>query len=199
MLSYSQFDQDVVVLEIFGKNNFFVDIGCLDGLDGSNTYLLELNGWKGIAADPYPANFENRKNTTLEKCVVYSVSNKNVSFAKAGAVGGIDEHLDKFKYHPHVTTAEREYFNTISLLDLLQKHDAPKYIEYLSIDTEGSEYEILRTFPFDLYSFGFITSEHNSEYLKRKNMYDLLINKGYSLYKAHEIEDYYINNRILKK
>ena len=46
---------------------------------------------------------------------------------------------------------------TLTLLELLQKYDAPKVIDYLSIDTEGSEFDILEAFDFDAYQFRVIT------------------------------------------
>jgi hypothetical protein len=179
------------VLDLFGKNKFFIDIGCCDGIDGSNTYLLELNGWNGIASDPFPTNFDIRKNTILDTSPVFSHSNQLISFAKAGAVGGIETCIDKFKHHPHVVMAEKVNLITISLYDLLEKYNAPKYIDYLSLDTEGSEYEILSTFNFEVYKFGFITTEHNGQEEKRMKMRSLLEKNGYYLYKEHEIEDYY--------
>ena len=66
-----------------------------------------------------------------------------------------DQHAEQRK---HGATYEVE---TISLADLLVKYDAPTRIDYLSIDTEGSEYEILRDFDFDRYEFSVITCEHN--------------------------------------
>src|ERR1035437_4573352 len=51
--------------------------------------------------------------------------------------------------------------NTISLVDLLDKYNAPRVIDYLSIDTEGSEFEILKSFDFNKYQFKAITCEHN--------------------------------------
>ena len=68
--------------------------------------------------------------------------------------------------------------NTISLLDLLDKYHAPKSIDYLSIDTEGSEYEILKGFDFDKYSFKVITCEHNHTSAKER-IFELLSSKGY--------------------
>jgi hypothetical protein len=197
MNSFSQLGQDLIVLDMFGKNKFFVDIGCCDGIDGSNTYLLELNGWKGIASDPFPTNFDCRKNTILDKSPVFSRSNETVCFIKAGAVGGIEDCLDKFRYHPHVTMAPKENLLTISLFDLLEKYNAPKYIEYLSLDTEGSELDILQSFPFKSYRFGFITIEHNDQYMKRFEIKNLLINNGYITYQENNIEDYYINKEII--
>ena len=67
---------------------------------------------------------------------------------------------------------------TISLEDLLKKYSAPKRIDYLSIDTEGSEYEILSNFNFDAYDIRVITCEHN--YMpERDKIYKLLTSKGF--------------------
>ena len=63
---------------------------------------------------------------------------------------------------------------TVSLTDLLDDHSAPLEIDYLSIDCEGSELEILKNHNFDKYSFKVITCEHNFTE-KRKKIYDLLL------------------------
>ncbi|MBT8545252.1 FkbM family methyltransferase [Polynucleobacter paneuropaeus] len=67
---------------------------------------------------------------------------------------------------------------TISLADLLIKHNAPKVIDYLSIDTEGSEYEILSHFDFESHQINIITIEHNYTEMREK-IYNLLVSKGY--------------------
>ena len=67
---------------------------------------------------------------------------------------------------------------TISLLDLLKKYKAPKYIDYLSIDTEGSEYEILKAFDFSKYRISVITCEHNFSN-RRGKIFKLLNKNGY--------------------
>ena len=59
---------------------------------------------------------------------------------------------------------------TLSLNDLLLKYDTPKSFDYLSIDTEGSEYEILNAFNFKKYNPTVITVEHNYNY---KNTYQI--------------------------
>jgi hypothetical protein len=65
------------------------------------------------------------------------------------------------------------------LNDLLLKYDAPKNMDYLSIDTEGSEFEILENFNFSKYSFKVITCEHSYE-PKRDKIFELLTSKGYA-------------------
>jgi len=193
MKSYSQFQQDLWVLSLFPNiQGFFVDIGCCDGERISNTCLLEENGWKGIAADPFPTNFERRTNTILETIAIFSDSSE-VLFSKAGDVGGITSHLGAWKDVHTVANADKELQKTMTLEQLLDKHDAPKYIEYLSLDTEGSEYEILSSFPLDKYSFGCITVEHNQEEPKKTNIRNLLGQYGYKLVKTDNVEDYFVN------
>jgi 3-dehydroquinate dehydratase len=68
--------------------------------------------------------------------------------------------------------------STISLSDLLKKYEEPYEIDYLSIDTEGSEYDILKSFNFDEYNIKIITCEHNDSNTREK-IFSLLSEKGY--------------------
>ena len=54
--TYSQIKQDLFVLYYYQDTpGYFVEFGALDGVDTSNTYLLEKeHGWKGILAEPLP-------------------------------------------------------------------------------------------------------------------------------------------------
>jgi hypothetical protein len=67
----------------------------------------------------------------------------------------------------------------------------------MNLDIEGSEYDILTTFPFNKYSFGCITIEHNYEEPKRTLMKKILNNNGYTLEKSVEWDDWYVNNKFL--
>jgi FkbM family methyltransferase len=68
---------------------------------------------------------------------------------------------------------------TISINKLLEKYNCPSKFEYLSIDTEGDEYNIIKNLNFDRYKPRVITIEHNYETIKRKNIYNFLIKKNY--------------------
>jgi hypothetical protein len=67
---------------------------------------------------------------------------------------------------------------TISLNDLLLTHDVPTAIDYISIDTEGSELEILSTFDFNKYKVRLWTVEHNHRH-DETEIDKLFISKGY--------------------
>jgi FkbM family methyltransferase len=69
---------------------------------------------------------------------------------------------------------------TISLMDMLLKYNAPAEIDYLSIDTEGSELEILKALDYDKYRIRLITCEHNHTFMRSK-IKELLTKKGYAI------------------
>ena len=81
--SRSQLGADFVALNLFGSKGFFVEFGAADGLENSNTYLLEQSGWTGILAEPSELNLENLKinrNSILDHRAVWSSSNESLSF-----------------------------------------------------------------------------------------------------------------------
>ena len=83
---YGQILQDKWVTEtVFpGVNDgYFVDVGSGDGIEGSNTKLLEERGWRGICIDPFPTNMQTRR-CHLFKEVVFSERGRVVPFRIAG-------------------------------------------------------------------------------------------------------------------
>src|SRR5439155_11605722 len=83
------------------------------------------------------------------------------------------------KTDQHDRSHAKQYeVETVSLSDLLLEHGAPSIIDYLSIDTEGSELKILEALDFSKWSFLVITVDHNFT-KSRKSLYSLLTSKGY--------------------
>lgn len=199
--SRSQCGQDVAVLKYHNnkKNGFFVEIGAMDGIRLSNTHLLEMDyNWNGICIEPVPFNYEklieNRPNSICMNKAVYSVSGENIEFDISNELdyhSGISSHLGRHKERvdKDKTTIQVE---TITLNDLLKESNAPSYIEYLSIDTEGSEYEILKVVDFKTYKFGIIDVEVNGEEPKRSLIRELLVSNQYELYSSNALDDTYV-------
>ena len=185
--SYAQMHQDLfVLLETgFKQQGFFVEFGATNGVDLSNTYLLEKQyAWDGILAEPsknwHEALRQNR-GCKIESDCVWSETGKELDFhsSEIGEHSTVVECLnDKSS---KTTEAEGEIYKvtTISLTDMLNKHQAPSFVDYLSIDTEGSEYEILKAFDYSRYKIGIIHVEHNYDAEKRQAIYQLLTEKGY--------------------
>lgn len=184
--SKSQLGQDLLALVASRskRGGFFVEFGAADGVALSNSYLLEKEfGWSGVLCEPsksWQEDLRNNRSCAIEFLCVYSRTGESISFSEnyIGELSGITEFTGD-KHHGIINRTTHSYqVETISLLDLLRKHNAPKHVDFLSVDTEGSEFEILNAFDFSQYSFGAICVEHNfSE--NRLKVKDLLNSKGY--------------------
>jgi FkbM family methyltransferase len=209
--SHSQYLQDLFVLchLNFKKKGYFVEIGAGDGVHLSNTILLEKKfKWNGILIEPLKSFFiklKSRRKAKIETDLVYSISNKKLLFREvlntenSSALFSTIERYFSNDFHSQSRKISKTYkLNTISLNDLLIKNNSPKIIDYLSIDTEGSEFEILKTVNFKKYKFRVITCEHNYSN-NRKKINKLLILNGYKrvLEEILNVDDWYVYNKIL--
>jgi FkbM family methyltransferase len=196
--SYSQEAQDLKVLLHYKlkKDGYFLEIGASDGIELSNTYLLEQKyNWSGICVEPIKDDYEKlikNRSCFCSNLAIYSKSNEELEFNiyEYNLFSGIDKHINTFIDQP---IKEKVIVKTITLNDLLEKYNAPSFIEYMSIDTEGSEYEILSVFDFDKYKFGLIHVEHNYEEPKRQQIKELLLKNGYTYIGEHKQDDFYSN------
>lgn len=186
--SASQLGQDLWVLEktSYKRGGFFVEFGATDGVLLSNSWLLEKNfGWKGVCAEPNPkffASLKNNRRCTLSERCISGETGKQVEFVFADAFGGSLEYANDDMHGErraaYATAGHVATLITISLDDFLKEIGAPHHIDYISIDTEGSEFEILQTFPFDQWNIRLLTIEHNFT-LRRADIRSLLERNGY--------------------
>jgi len=169
--SMSQLGQDLWVLErtAYKRCGFFVEIGATDGVLLSNTWLLEKHfAWRGICVEPNPKFFRqlvlNRQCQAREQ-FVGPETGRSVEFILADAYGRSSEFADgdshKDKRMAYAAAGRVCHVRSVSLDDLLEESGAPHEIDYISIDTEGSEYDILRTFPFRKWRVRLFSIEHN--------------------------------------
>lgn len=181
------------------RPGFFLDVGCADADLISNTALLEQHGWRGIAIDPFPRNFSasTRPRTVVERALVSSEAGREVAFAVCKSdpdLSGVASALGCHRARVLGGDHELVTLTTQTLGDILKKHEAPRFIEYMNLDVEGGEYDVLRTFPFDEYAFGYISVEHNYELEKKKLVHELLVRHGYELYKDVEWDAWYVRS-----
>jgi FkbM family methyltransferase len=185
--SKSQLRQDLFVISHLGfkRNGYFVEFGATNGLDFSNSYLLEKEyGWNGILAEPaisWHKELKINRDCDIETNCVWKDSDLTLTFNETDQAlfSTINKYSDS-DLHKEVRKNGITYeVKTISLSDLLRKYNAPRHIDYLSVDTEGSEYEILSHFDFARYTFGVITCEHNYT-PNREKLFSLLASQGYT-------------------
>ena len=180
-----------IAVEVFPflRKGYFLDVGSGDGVQDSNTKVLEDLGWEGVCIDPFPTNMSGRR-CTLFTNPVDSTGGKRVRFRKAGQLGGIEEHLGAWK--GAAVTYPAVELETRTLTEILAQAKAPSYIHYMSLDIEGAELEALKGLDFSRYRFGAMTIEHNWEMPKRSQIRALLESKGYEFVRSVEQDDFYL-------
>lgn len=202
--SKAQKIQDLFVLSElkFKENGFFVEFGATNGIELSNTFLLEKRfNWKGILAEPAKSwhnNLYKNRTAQIETKCVWGASGEILKFNETSEaeLSTIATFTNSDKLKESRQKGIIYDVETISLEDLLDKYNAPELIDYLSIDTEGSEFEILQKFNFDKYKFRVITCEHNySE--TRKKIHQLLTKNGYKrkYERLSKFDDWYVLDR----
>ena len=185
-LSSSQRFQDLFVGWMLNKRNgIFIEFGACDGINISNTYYLEkYMDWTGILLEP-AKSWHNEIKINRPNCIIdfRCVSNKS------------DDQVDFYENkEPALSSLNNNFFSknsykvkTISLNDvvveyvekLLKKSYEVNSIDFISIDTEGSEYEILKNFDLNKYAPKIIIVEHNFDSIKSKQLKELMESHNY--------------------
>ena len=204
--SKSQIFQDLFVQYILKDKygGFFVEFGATNGIDLSNTFLLENKyAWRGILAEPaktWHAQLHQNRGCIIDTRCVWTQSGGEILFNEtdAPALSTINR-FSKSDIHKDSRKQGKKYsVETITLNDLLSQHNAPKIIDYMSIDTEGSELDIIQSFNFNKYDVQIITIEHNYDEYKREKIHQLLKSYDYlrvlNNYSKHD--DWYINTEL---
>jgi FkbM family methyltransferase len=179
------------------KNGFYVELGAADGITQSNTRYFEKNlGWKGILIEPEINNFikckKNRSKNNFffnKACVGFNYKQKILKMISVGLMTtSLDENINKINPKLHAYQGKKylksdekiqEFACNVSTLnDILIKSKSPKIIDFISLDVEGLEIEVLNGINFDHYIFKYILveSRDNNEMIKflEKKNYQLI-------------------------
>jgi len=179
----SQLYQDVFASFVVGNkfDKTFFEFGATNGVNLSNSYTLEtLLNWKGALSEPSPQWHselkKNRPNTEIITDCVWSQSEKKLDFFVSD--DGPLSSLNNFKEHDKISmpantksrvkSGKIVSVKTISLNHVIEKKFKFKSPSYISVDTEGSEYEILKVFDFKRFRPIVFTIEHNFTELQLK-------------------------------
>jgi len=205
----SQHEIEKYLNHFFRAPGFFLEIGCWDGLLISQTVWLEREmGWIGLCVDPFPKNFEDRKCRVCNKAVAGKKGTRefikvSIDRRHGGDVSYFSGFRDYVKAHWPLIEKHCNYeiipVETITMAELYATYSLPNYIEFLSVDTEGSELEIFESIDFNTVSFGLIVFEHNGDDEVKRKVGGILQANGYELIASLRCDDIYVNNNIFGK
>lgn len=187
------------------KKGYFIEIGANDGINQSNTIYLENKlAWNGVLVEPIRNKFLELKKNRSQKnfffnnaCTSFSYKKKFVEMMYSDLMTTSDKlendiddpskharegviHLDKgIKIHKFSAKSER-------LNKILLTVNAPKLIDFFSLDVEGSEIEVLKGIDFSSYNFKYLLIETRNF----KKISQFLFNRNYKMIEKITHHDY---------
>jgi hypothetical protein len=199
---------EFVINEVFRnkRNGIFIDVGAYDGNTVSNTlYMEDQLGWKGICIEPNPESFENLIINRNTSCLNIGISDVE-SILKFYKVKGYAEMLSGFVDYlseGHIKRIHEEISKNGGSFDII---DVPvkklssilidnkiEKIDYLSIDTEGNEFRVIKSINFNSVDVSVISAENNDN---SDEVMGFLNSFGFSRINKICGDDIYINKNI---
>ena len=193
------------------KNGFYVDVGAHDGISINNTlYFEKNNNWRGINIEPIKKVFDklviNRPNNINLNCAVCNNDGETDFLCNIGYTEMISGIKDNFDIR-HLHRLQRENIQYGSITEVIKVetkkletilHDNDiSHINYLSIDVEGAEFEVIKSIHFDKVFIDVIGFENNYnnvsvpivEYLQNKGF--VIIHKSLDIFMINKMSIFY--------
>lgn len=195
ILFFSQHGEDCLLWEYFDykEKGFFIDVGAFDGKYLSNTFSFEQQGWTGLCVEPHPDYFalckENRPSSICVNmaCVGDEKDQVMLKVDPAGLYSGLADDPDRKEYVEKIFENNDLQFGAFqdvpvkaaTLNSLMEAHFSERQsIDFLSIDVEGTEIDVLKGFDLDRFAPEVIVVEANSSE-EQSNVKQYLGDKGY--------------------
>lgn len=188
-----------------GKNNgYFVDIGTFEPIFDNATYFFEKNrSWKGVAIEPQLAHVQNWKNQRSTPVVHAAASSevgsssfvvvRHPTIMNYNAWSGLKSTIADEKMDILPEGAERSLIDTATVsVSHVLKEQGIKDVDYLSIDVEGHEMEVLKGIDFNAYNFKCIVIENDIMPEGDPKIHQFIIDKGYQYIARLTSDDIFI-------
>jgi FkbM family methyltransferase len=178
-----------------------IEIGAVDGVEYSNTYHFELNGWDVLCVEPIPNHYEqllkNRKlslnyaisSQNVDEIIFTSVVLDNDTRSAISSLSIDDRLFDQIKGWGYNPIKEEIKVTTKRLDWCIENHFNHNTIDFISIDTEGTELDVLKSFDVNGYNTKLLIVENN---FNDPEIEEYLNTKGWIKDKRVEVNDFYI-------
>lgn len=208
---YGQWETDRIIEQYFekGYKGCCIEVGAADGIKGSNTKFFEDQGWEVLCIEPnylFKESLKARKNVLF-----YAVSDKNTEgYLKVFKVGDksimssisslnpddrlVEDHSHIIKDTFKIKVPVRTLPAILETLPIVLKKESiifegQLFFDFISIDTEGTELDVLKGWDFDKYKVHLFVVENNYD---DSIIVDFMKSKNYVRDQRYKINDFYV-------
>ena len=204
--SINKLDEKIEKKHLNYDNGFYVEIGANNGINQSNTFFFELfRNWKGILIEPLELKFHECKKFRSNKsnkffnyaCVGFDYKKEYINILDLDLMSISDnssfdnlqkkEHIKYGEKFLHTKDKIRSVKSKVTVLnEILIRSKAPLMIDFLSLDVEGAELDVLNGIDFNNYNFKNILVETKNF----DEIHNFLIKKNYTFIETMSYHDY---------
>jgi FkbM family methyltransferase len=206
-LSYSQSGEDMILDTILCnvKNGFYVDVGANNPFEQSNTHYFYKKGWRGVNIDALPGSMKY-----FDKVRKYDT---NIEAAISNHEKEVTYYMFKTSFYNTSQVDDVERIKTITPLigvkkikpiKLSELFDSLKIktIDFMSVDVEGLDFDVLKSNNWDIYKPKVVIIEnfaHKLDSEQKDIVYKFLIDKNYKFYCSTGVNSFFIENTFFKE
>ena len=192
---YGEFGEDILINRILKniKAGRYVDVGCYHPFKGSLTAQLYKKGWKGINIDLSKTsidlfNLVRKKDINLN--IAVSDFNGQTSYFENSPINQQNSLIQN-------NDNQKEIKIECKNLNLILEENKFEKFEYLNIDVEGSEHNVINGINFSKYRPILITIENNNLHIKeyiKSEIYNILIKNNYTFIGKIGVTNFFLKN-----
>ena len=197
---YGQHGEDRYLKTLFPNDykGICIEVGAYNGVSLSNTYHFEQNGWRALCIEPIQSAYEQCKTVRQEtvRCCIGDKDGPDRDFTvfhlgtNLCAISSLEPDQRLIDSHNHLITNQTiEKVQVRSLTSLLDELDYPTSIDFVSIDTENTELDVLKAIDFGKYNIKVFVIENN---YNEPFCEDYLRPLGYKKIHRIAVNDFYI-------
>jgi len=194
---FAQFGEDRILDAIFlhRRDGNCIEVGANDGITDSMTYHFELMGWNCLVVEPIPelaGRISEKRDCIVENCAASSSEGETSFFVAEEALGmsGMDLTRDRRKQIVRAGGALKEIKVRKKTLDAILEESDFGRIDFVSIDVEGHELEVLKGFSLERHRPRILLIEDNSNQTD-PTVQSYMKGKGYVLFRRTGVNDWY--------
>lgn len=188
--SFSQYGEDLILWKFFGgrASGFFIEIGANHPTALSNTWFFEQRGWRGIVIEPIPDNCQKlraaRPGSQVVEAALGAPGQCGQAVFKLAAedmLSGLESRAD-VRYTGEITVRVR------TLDDVLAEAGNPR-VDFISLDVEGTELDVLRGFDLARHRPAVLVVE---DHWRKPDVHDHLCAGGYRIVRRTGVNSWYV-------